>query len=371
MSGLRPTRAVVDLGSLSRNFRLLAERVGRSRALFPVVKADAYGHGAVAVARRLELEGAATFAVAMTEEGVSLRRGGVASAILLLSHSDPADVPLFRAYGLTPTIYDLAQAKGLAEAAGRYAEPLAFHLKIDTGMGRLGLSPDDLPALLELLRRSSGLRVAGIFTNFSSADDPSSAATDRQMKTMKAALETLREGISSPLLVHVANSAALMTRPDSWLDAVRPGLALYGVAPSESFEDIGLAPVLTLETRVLSVRSVEAGTPLGYGERFVTKRPSRIAVLPIGYHDGLRRGFSGRASVLLRGGEAPIVGAVSMDLTLVDATQTGVEPGDPVVCLGAQGGRRITAWGLARAAGTIPYEILCGIGARVPRIHVG
>lgn len=370
MSGLRPTRAVVDLGALSRNFRLLAERVGGSRSIFPVVKADAYGHGAVAVARRLELDGAARFAVAMTEEGIALRRGGVAGEILLLSHSDPADLPLFRAYGLTPSIYDLPQARSLAEAAGNRAEPLAVHLKIDTGMGRLGVVPDDLPALVELLRRSPGLRIAGIFTNLSSADDPSSAATDRQMKTMKAALETLRGGLPSPLLVHVANSAALMTRPDSWLDAVRPGLALYGVLPSESLEEIGLAPVLTLETRVLSVRSVEAGSPLGYGERFVTTRPSRIAVLPIGYHDGLRRAFSGCVSVLLRGGEAPIVGAVSMDLTLVDATETGAEPGDRVVCLGAEGGRRVTAWELARAAGTIPYEILCGIGARVPRVYV-
>lgn len=336
----------------------------------PVVKADAYGHGAVVVARRLEAEGAARFAVAIAEEGIALRRGGVSGEILLLSHADPVDVPLFRAYGLMPSLYDLAQATGLAEEAGRLAAPLPVHLKLDTGMGRIGLRPEELAAFIDLLRRSPGLRLAGTFTNFSSADDPSSAATDRQRETMIAALEVLRAAGISSGLVHVANSAALLTRPDSYFDAVRPGLSLYGVLPSESFEEAGLRPAMTLETRVISVRAVPSGTPLGYGGCFVTARVSRIAVLPIGYHDGLRRACSGVVSVLLRGGEAPIVGSVSMDLTLVDATETGAEPGDRVVCLGAEGDRRVTAWDLARAAGTIPYEILCGIGARVPRVYV-
>jgi alanine racemase len=347
------------------------ERVGGKTAILPVVKADAYGHGAVAVARRLESEGAARFAVAIAEEGIALRRGGVAGEILLLNHSDPVDVPLFRAFGLTPSLYDLVQAKGLAEAAAGHAEPLAVHLKLDTGMGRMGVRPEDLPALAELLLRAPGLRLTGTFSNFSSADDPASPATDRQMKTMKAALQVLRAAGVFTGLVHVANSAALLTRPDSRCDAVRPGLALYGVLPSESLEGAGLTPAMTLETRVISIRMVPAGTPLGYGERFVTARPSRIAILPIGYHDGLRRAFSGRVSVLLQGGEAPIVGAVSMDLTLVDATETGAEPGDRAVCLGSEGIRRVTAWDLARAAGTIPYEILCGIGVRVPRVFLG
>jgi len=361
---------VVDLSAIARNYRLLEERAGTGVAVIPVVKADAYGHGAVPVARRLEQEGAGIFAVATAEEGVELRRGGVAGEILLLNFSDSADLAIHRAYGLTPTLHDLAQAEAFARAAGTRTPALPVHLKLDTGMGRLGFPPKEIGALVEVLRRAPGLSVRGVFAQLSAAEDPGSPATPGEVRGFSDGVAALRAAGIAPGLLHLANSAGALGHPESRFSAVRPGLALYGVPPSERFAGEGLVAAMTLSTRVMAVREFPAGTPIGYGGAFVTRRPSTIAVLPIGYHDGLRRSFSGNVSVLLRGREAPIVGAVSMDLTFVDATDDGASPGDPVVCLGADAGRRVTAWDLARAAGTIPYEILCGIGPRVARVYL-
>jgi len=359
----------VDLGAIARNYGRLKSRVGERVAVIPVVKADAYGHGAVPVARRLEREGARMFAVAIAEEGLELRRAGVAGEILLLNVSDPSDLALHRAYGLTPSLRDLAQAEAFARAAQELAAPLPVHVNFDTGMGRLGIQPEETGALIEILRSAPRLALSGVFAQLSSAEEPASPATPVEIRGLSNAVAALRAAGVEPGLVHLANSAGVLAHPDSHFDAVRPGLALYGVLPSERFAEEDLEPAMTLTTRVLSVRRVAPGIPLGYGGTFVTRRPSTIAVLPIGYHDGLRRSFSGRVSVLLRGREAPIVGAVSMDLTLVDATDSGASPGDPVVCLGSDAGLRLTAWDLARAAGTIPYEILCGIGPRVVRAY--
>ena len=365
--GVRPTVASVDLGAISRNFRLLRQRVGSGRDVIPVLKADAYGHGAAPIARLLAGEGASRFAVAVAEEGVALRRAGVPGEILLLNFSDPADAGTHRGYGLTPALYDLEQARAFMEATAGFDEPLPVHVKLDTGMGRIGFRPEDVNALAGVLRAARGLRVTGTFSNLASAEDAGSPRTAEQVERLRRGVEALAAAGIAPGTVHLANSAGVLLHPDSWLDAVRPGLALYGVSPSG--DDDALAPAMTLETRVMSVREVAAGAALGYGGRFVTSRPSSIAVLPIGYHDGFRRSFSGRVRVLLRGKEAPVVGAVSMDLTLVDATGLGARSGDRVICLGSDGERRITAWDLARAADTLPYEILCGIGPRVPRVY--
>ena len=238
-------------------------------------------------------------------------------------------------------------------------------------MGRAGVRAGDLDAVIGLLKASPQLALAGTFANLSSADDPSSPETARQIGALEACVERLRAAGVPTGTVHAANSAGILGHPGAWLDAVRPGLALYGIPPSAAFADAGLVPAMALETTVVAVRRVPAGTPLGYGGRFVARRDTTVAVIPIGYHDGFRRSFSGKVEVLLRGRRAPVVGAVSMDVTLVDATGTGVERGDPVVCLGAQGGQTVTAWDLAAAAGTIPYEILCGIGPRVARVYTG
>ncbi|HEX9304327.1 MAG TPA: alanine racemase [Thermoanaerobaculia bacterium] len=367
---MRPTRASIDLDAIARNYRLLRDRVGAERGIFCVVKGDAYGHGAAPVARRLSREGATRFAVAMAEEGIALRRAGIEGEILLLNYSDPADAGALRAYGLVPSLYDLRQAHEFVEATRTFSDPLPVHLKLDTGMGRIGFVPEALGALCQLLTRSSGLRVAGTFSNLACAEDPKSPRTAKQVDVFRDGVAALAAARLDPGVVHLANSAGILLHRDTWFDAVRPGLALYGVAPSKEAGEGGtLAPALTLETRVMAVSEVAPGTSLGYGGRFVTERASTIAVLPIGYHDGFRRSFSGRVRVLLRGKEMPVVGAVSMDLTLVDASGAGAQNGDRVVCLGSEGGSRITAWDLARAADTIPYEIFCGIGSRVPRVY--
>jgi len=364
-----PVRALVDLDGIASNYRFLADRVA-PRRLYAVVKADAYGHGAGPVAARLARAGADRFAVANPEEGTALRRGGIAGEILVLSRVDPEDVPRLAAYGLTPTLYDAAQAEGIAAAAKGASVPLPVHLELDTGMGRAGFRPEELDFVVALFRHAPGLRLAGTFANLSRADDPSSPETARQVERLRAAASRLRDAGLAPGLVHASNSAAILGAEPAWLDAVRPGLALYGIAPRGFSEAASLVPAMTLEARVTAVRRVPADTPLGYGGRFVTERPTTIAVLPIGYHDGFRRSFSGRVAVLLGGKRAPVVGAVSMDVTLVDASDAPVRRGDRAVCLGTDGRDTVTAWELADAAGTIPYEILCGIGPRVPRVHV-
>ena len=365
----RPTRAVVDLGAIARNYRFLAERVSRA-SVIPVVKADAYGHGAVAVARRLEAEGARTFGVAIAEEGVALRRADIGGDILILGFASARDAGLLRAYGLTASLYSLDQARDFARALADFQAPLPVHLKIDTGMGRLGFQPSEMPAAIELLKASRGLRLAGVYSNLSSSSEPGPVATAAQAAALSEAVRSLAAAGLSPGPVHLANSGAVVAGAGVWFDSVRPGLALYGVAPAEQLGE-GLSPALTLETELMEVREVAAGTPLGYGGAFVTARPSRIGLLPLGYDDGLRRSLSGRVPVLVKGEVAPIVAAVSMDLTFVDVTGLPARRGDRVVCIGSDGSRRVTAWDWARAAGTIPYEILCGIGPRVSRVHVG
>jgi alanine racemase len=314
------------------------------------------------------MEGADRFAVAHPEEGVALRRAGVAGEILVLSDAEASDLARQRAYGLTPALYDLEQLRGFAAASRGHAVPLAVQIELDTGMGRAGLRPEDLGAAIDVLRGAPELRVVGTFATLSSADDAQSPATGRQVALLSDGAARLRSAGVGAGLVHAANSAAILGHREAWIDAVRPGLALYGVLPGH-FDAPELRPAMSVETRVGSVRRVPAGTPLGYGGRFVAARETTVAVLPIGYGDGFRRSLSGKASVLLRGRRAPVVAAVSMDVTLVDATGLEVARGDRATCLGTQNGESVTAWELAREADTIPYEILCGFGPRVERVY--
>jgi alanine racemase len=364
----RPTRAIVDLDAIAENYRRLEAAAGGEGRVLPVVKADAYGHGAVPVARRLAAEGARRFAVALLEEAAVLREAGIEGEILLLSSGYPEDVPRLAALRIAPALHDLPQARKIADAARSLPSPLPVHLKLDTGMGRLGFRPERVQEAADLLRGSDRLVLAGTFTQFACADTPGSAATEKQIQEFEAGLRVLRAAGVDPGLVHASNSGGALHFPQARFDAVRPGIALYGVDPTPpEIGEAGLRPALSLESEVMAVRRMPPGAPLGYGGTFVTSRSTDVAVLPIGYHDGLRRSFSGRSFVLLRGARAPVVGAVSMDLTLVDATDTGAEPGDTAVILGRSGDHEVRAWDLARAAGTNPYEILCGIGSRVPR----
>ena len=364
----RPTLARVDTEAIAANYRVLQARAG-GRPVYAVVKANAYGHGAVPVARRLAEAGAERFAVAILEEAIALRRGGIAGEVLVTGAADPADAAVYRGYGISAAVHDLGQARAFARATAAFASPLRVHLKLDSGMGRLGIRSDALAELSAILHKAPGLSVEAAFSQLASGEDVAPEPTRGQVQTLLAQLDALSGAGIGPLPVHVANSGAVLAHPEALFDAVRPGLALYGILPSETLADPGLTPAMQWETRVLAVKTVPAGTPLGYGGAFVTSRASRIASLPIGYDDGFRRCWSGRVAVLLRGQRAPVVGVVSMDLTLVDATEAGAEPGDRVVLMGRFARESVSAWELARAADTIPYEILCGIGTRVPRIY--
>ncbi len=333
--------------------------------MLAVVKADAYGHGAGPVARALEEAGADFFCVAIAEEGVALRRAGIRSPILLLNSVDARDVAAHRAFGLIPTLSSLEQIREFAAATEGFGEPLGVHLKIDTGLTRLGIFPEQSGEAAALFSAARGLRVEAAFSHFSHGEDARHPSRALQTRAAHAAFDALRGAGIRLGWTHLANSGASLEGEETGGDAVRPGLLLYGLSPGALGE--GLRPALAWETEVVAVKDVPAGTPVGYSGTFVTARPSRLAVLPIGYDDGYRRAFSGRVPVLLPGGPVPTVGAISMDLTVCDATGVGAERGERVVLLGTTDRGSISAHDLARAAGTIPYEIFCGIGARVPR----
>jgi len=359
----RPTVARVDLGAIVSNFRAIRERSGRR--VLSVVKANAYGHGAVAVARALEGAGADFLCVAIAEEGIELRRAGIRSPILLLNFADARDVPVHRAFGLTPTLSSLDQIRAFAAATSDFADPLSVHLKIDTGLTRLGILPDETAAAAGVLAAARGLRVEAVFSHFSHGEDPAHPTRERQTTAAHAAFDALRGAGLRFEWTHLANSGAALEGPEHDCDAVRPGLLLYGIPPGAPVS--GIRPALTWETEIVAIKSVGVGVAVGYGGTFVTTRPSRLAVLPIGYDDGYRRSFSSRVPVLLPAGPAPTVGAISMDLTVCDATDAGAALGDRVVLLGSTVRGSVGAHDMARAASTIPYEILCGIGRRVPR----
>ncbi len=334
--------------------------------MLAVVKADAYGHGAEAVARTLEAEGADFFCVAIAEEGIGLRRAGIRSPILLLNSCEAREAAVYRALALTPTLFSVDQAREFAAATAGFASPLAVHVKLDTGLTRLGVLPGEISALAEVLRSAPGLRVEAAFTHFSHGDEPEGPELASQDERSKEAFAALRAAGIDAAWTHLANSGAAIAGKGLWTEAVRPGLSLYGVSPAAGHGG-ELIPALSWETEVVAVKSVPAGTPVGYGGTFVTSRDSRLAVLAIGYDDGYRRSFGGKVPVLFEAGAARTVGVISMDLTVCDTTDIEVRRGERAVLLGKTAAGSVSAHDLARAAGTIPYEIFCGIGSRVPR----
>ncbi len=374
---LRPTWAEISLPKLRRNFEYV-RRVAGARRVMAVVKADAYGHGAVAIARTLEEAGADWFGVATVEEALELRAAGVEKPILLLGGlymSDPADLIEYR---LTPTVSSTARLDTYAECACRYGKPIEFHLHVDTGMGRLGLPPDRLRAFVEHYRELSGLELKGLSTHLASAEDLIASQTEDQADRLEEALRQVRSLGIEPEWIHVANSAALVAGCAFPENMVRIGALLYGyclpivLPPGRQMPDPpDVEPILTLKSRVVFLKDVPCGTPLGYGAAFHTRRRSRIATVPVGYADGLSRALSNRGSAIVRGSYAGIVGNISMDLTLLDVTDVpGLDIGDEVTLLGNADGCSITALEIADLIDTVPYEVLCSIGRRVPRIYV-
>lgn len=364
----RPTRAEIDLAALAGNLRTL-RRVAAGSRVFVVVKADAYGHGLVQVARRLERESVDGLCVALAEEGLALRACGVTAPILVLNgvYGDAHERVL--AAHLTPVVYSIEQARAFARASRELgARAVPVHLKIDTGMARLGVQLDELGPLLDAL---DGLpvRLDGVMTHLSSADSDA-AATRGQLERFEAAVATLRARGHAPRFVHAANSAATYLHEASRYDLVRTGLATYGVAPHGA-SDSGLTPVMSVRTELIALRELPAGAPVGYDQTFRAARPSRIATVPMGYGDGLMRSASNRGHMLVRGRRCPIVGRVSMDLTTLDVTDLPeVAVGDEVVLIGRQGDAQLTAEHLAEASDTIAYEVLTSISPRVPRVYV-
>ena len=381
----RCTAARVDLSALERNFSavsgylhdeaLLNRGAGRGAVRPPgiiaVVKANAYGHGARPVAKTLEAAGATMLAVADIEEGVDLRASGIRAPILVFGALSVSDVDGVFDHDLTPTISSPAAGAALQAAAAHRQTTLRYHLKIDTGMNRLGFRHDNLQRTLPGLLASANLSLDAVHTHFGSADEPGHQLFEEQRTRFEAAGHVLDELAAGPRMRHAANSAALLRDSRVWYDFVRPGLLLYGLVPPPLGSTLSLSPVMSLTSRVVAVKGVRVGEGVGYGGRFHAERATTVAVIPAGYADGLDRRLEGRGAVLIRGRRAPIVGAVSMDMLTADVTDIdAVGPGDEVVFLGEQGPapeQKIDAREMAAWIGTIPYEILCRLGSRVER----
>ena len=367
----RPTVAEVNLRSLEFNYRQLKKRIPKEVKILAVVKADAYGHGAIPISLKLESLGVEYLGVAMAGEGVGLRKGGVKAPILILGGIYEGELDQVFRFNLTPVAFGKDSLRLLSKEAERRRKKVRVHLKVDTGIGRLGVPLNLWPGFLEEIKRFPIIEVEGILSHFSMTDEDEGAFTTHQWrKFQKAVAMAEKMGIFCKYL-HMANSATLTTIPSCSGNLVRPGIMLYGSYPSPMFQDlIKLKPVMTLKTCIHFLKSVPSGTKISYGGTFITKRESLIATLPIGYADGYSRHLSNQGEVLIRGKRAPIVGKVCMDFIMVDVTEIpNVSLGDEVILIGKQGKERITAEEIAEKIGSIPYEVLCLIGKRVPRLY--
>ena len=374
----RPTWAEVSLGNLRYNFGVVQRHLGPGITVCAVVKADGYGHGATECARALEEEGAQWLGVTSLDEAIPLRDAGIHARILLMTGFWRGEEEEIIRLRLTPTAWEPGQVELLEKAAAGLGIPKhPVHLKVDTGMGRLGVAPEDLPGVISALKSSPHLVLEGLSTHLASSEVLDAPSVGEQLKSFEESKRVLRNAGLEPALVHVANTGAVISRRETWNNMVRPGIALYGYylpferagrEVSGSKLRLAVKPVLTWKTRILSLREVRANQALGYGGTYVTKAPARIAVLPVGYADGLNRQLSSRGRVIVREHYAPIVGRISMDLTLVDVTGLpGIAVGDEVVLLGSGDGLSVDACEHAELANTSLYEILCSISKRVPR----
>lgn len=366
----RPTWVEVDLAAVRANLRALRAFLGEGVGVIAVVKAGAYGHGAVPVARCLEEAGADALAVAILEEALELRRAGIGLPILLLNGFWPGEEAEIIRRDLTPAVYAEDMVLRLAGEAGRLKAPARYAVKIDTGMTRLGIPFEQAGEVVRRCLATEWVRCQGLYTHFSSADEPGHPATRRQIGRFRQVLADLPSGKAAGFHNHMANSAAILGFREAWCDAVRPGLMLYGINPLSRPAPLTLSPALSFKTSIVQVKTVKAGTGVGYGGDYVASRSTRIAILPVGYADGVNRLLAAGGNVLLRGRRVPFAGRISMDLTAVDigsSPEAGV--GDEVCLIGRQGSEEITVGEFAATCSTIPYEALCRIGPRVPRLY--
>jgi alanine racemase len=358
--------AEIDLSALQHNLQIIRTVAGK-RDVISVVKADAYGHGSVEVARRLVAGGTTDLAVAYTDEAKVLREAGITAPILVFfDQENPADY--FR-YDLAAVLRDRKMIRAFSDEARKRGTTLPVHMKIDTGMGRIGFRPEQAVESALEIAGIEGIRLEGLMSHFSEADLADRTYAQQQLKIFGDLRDVIQSRTGLSLRCHIANSAAVLSLPDALFDAVRPGIALYGYSPFE--ESFGLRPVLSLRSKVLAVRNLPVASPVSYGRTFVTKRESRIAVIPVGYADGYSRLFSNNAEMLVQGCRVPVVGRVCMDMTMLDVTDVpNVSEGDEVVILGRQGEEMITAAELAEKINTISYEILTTLGARARKAYL-
>lgn len=364
----------VSLGQIEANFLAIRKVAGAGVTVMAVVKADAYRHGAVEVSRVLAEAGAQWLAVSNVHEGIALRESGIGGRILVMADFLPANRQLFLDYDLTPAIHSLEGIRDFERLATSAGKSAAFHLKVDTGMGRLGTRAS-AAEILAALAETRAARLEGLMSHFASAPNYTSSQTDEQIATFTAVLQHLRDGGAHPALVHLSSTVPLAYgRKEAWGNLVRPGHAIYGyVSPAKgagSACGLDVRPALTWKATVLEVKDIPAGASIGYGGIHTTARDTRIAVLGVGYADGYPHRLSNKGRVLLQGRAVPVLGAVSMDLTTVDVTGLTVAPGDSATLLGVEGSESIDAQQIAKLAGTISYSVLCGISSRVVRLYV-
>jgi alanine racemase len=391
----RPVWAEVDLGALAENFRAIRKFVNppeekrkAPRKILCIVKGNGYGHGGPQVAKALEKAGSDWFGVTCTEEGIAVREAGVRKPVLVLTSFWPGEESRLIEHDLTAVIHRCEQLKQLDRAAARATSKrshkrVSFHLKIDSGMNRLGIAPGDVDCFARQLAKCNHLELGGVFTHFASSEVLTNTRVGEQTRQQEerfyAALDRLRALGIDPGIVHLANSAAIATRPETWADMVRPGAILYGYHPG--YDPVGQRPeiearlplksVMSLRTRIINIRNIPEGAGVGYNETFIAKRPSRIAVLAAGYGDGIHRSLGNRGSVLVRGTLASIVGIISMDVTMIDVTDVpGAELGDVVTIYGSDGEHVRPANVIARSIGTVTSDLLCAVSQRVPRLYV-
>ena len=356
------TIAEIDLDALSYNFRIVKRKTG-NKAVIAVVKANAYGHGAVNVSKHLLKEGAAMLGVAFTSEAIELREAGIRAPIIIFFDRD--NIGAWIKYNLTPTVFDLATAKKISAEAQKHNRCVSVHVKVDTGMGRIGFDIGNAPDSIEKIASLKNIRLEGIMSHFSDADLKDKSFATKQLKSFTGLILSLKEKDIPFKFCHIANSAAVQLIPESHLNMVRPGIMLYGYGYSGVDN---LKPVLSLKSRILFLKKVPRGTPISYGRTFITKRESIVATIPVGYADGYSRKLSNCGEVLINGKRAPVAGRVCMDTFMVDVTNIpSVKNNDEVVLIGKQGKEKITAQDIAGMIGTIPYEVITTIGQRVKR----
>ncbi|MEK6678642.1 MAG: alanine racemase [Nitrospirota bacterium] len=369
----RPTYAEIDIRALVHNLNEAKRLAGSKSQILAIVKADAYGHGAVTISEALVRNGIQYLGTALVEEAVELRDAGIKIPIIVLGGIFKEQIPKIAEYDLTPVVYQEGFLKAIANEAGNINRQINIHIKIDTGMGRIGVLPEDAVDFVKKAASQKNIKVEGVMTHFADADLADKAYAEKQMAEFTSIVNKInKEGIDMPYQ-HISNSAALIGFENNKFNMARPGIMLYGYAPFSKGKEWGLnlIPVMSLKTKILHLKRVLAGAYISYGRTFVAKRESIIATLPIGYADGYSRALSNKGSVIVKGKKAPIAGRVCMDMTMIDVTDIdGVDVNDEVVLIGKQGKETITADDIAMLTNTISYEVLCCVGKRVPRVYI-